>query len=323
MALAVSDVTADTPLIDLSRVMSPRQASSNETPLTEWKNSREITTNFEDGMIVHVYDVPGNPAEARLDSRLGQMPVGSIHPWAGLKEHSGAYDHHFLQRQSYKHLVRSSVQAERLTRVTNVYRQTPCPNMYSLEIRSALRSVQEWHAKERPENHPEPWNGTLSGSQTPVAIPQVRPVVVKRYRKVEMPIVGGGSVLELAKKVGRTNGEKFMESKDVRMWLFEGLHARMIYGTPAGDESGRYIKGWFELTLFFEADVERRHEWWRPLVGAEKSTRPNVPILWEQGVLRENLHIRKVIYPVLKEDFHNLVPVNEDPCIPPAPEGIP
>lgn len=275
-------------------------------------------------MIVHVYDVPGNPAEARLDSRLGGMPVGSIHPWAGLPEHSGAYDHHFLQRQSFKHLVRSSKQDERLTRVTNVYRQTPCPNMFSLEIRSALRSVQEWYEKtddnrDKPEF--QPWDGLLQGTQNPIAIPQVRPVVVQRFRKVEMKI---SALMELAAKVGRTNKQApWMHYKLANTWLFEGLHARMIYGTPLGDNTGEYVKGWFELTLFFEADVERQHEYWRVNIGKQGDENVGLPPFWKRNIKRRDLHNRKLLFPELDEDFSELVPMNEKACEAPEPEGIP
>lgn len=314
MSIPSSSVTVETPLIDLARVTTPEQLQGSDlSPITEFKNSQEITRDYEHGLIVHVYDVTGGPAEAIDDPRIGGSQTGSIHPWAVEKSE---YAHHFLQRHTFKHLVRSNSEQERLTRVTSVYKQTPCPNLYSMEIRSALRSVQEWHAKERPDNHPAPWDGSLSGTQSPVAIPQVRPVVVKRYRKVKMKILGGGSIMELAKKVGKTNGEKWM-GEDLRTWLFEGLHARMIYGTPLGDGTGVYTEGWFELTLFFEADVERLHEWWRPLVGNDGSPRPGLPVLWEQGASRASLHLRKVVYPIYKGDFDKLVPLpNEDGCIP-------
>ena len=263
--------------------------------ISELRDSQEITWDFQNGLIVHTYEVPGSPAEAILDARLGVFQPGNLHPWADANNET-RYNHEYLAEQTFKHLVRHDTQGERYSKVTSVYRAQPCPYAYADHLRVNTRSIPEWFSKKTPFRR-------LTGTITPIQVPQPRAVIVRRYQRVGMTIEE--LMTSLVKYVGYRNGQPFL-GYGVGVWLFEGLEARMLYGRYSAT-SHSYISGAWELTLFFEADIERSHDLWLPKVG-----RDFLPVDPGNETDRKNLHERYPIFDEYNGDFAGLVATPQD-----------
>jgi len=208
---------SDDPLYPSMVAQKPSQG--NDPPeLSELHNSREVREDYQREIIAHVFDVPGEPSEAILDSRLGGFNAGDIHPWAAAGGDE-MYNFHFLVDRSMKHLAKDSNREYRKSEMTAVYRQQPCPYMYEQELRVATRSVPEWWAKERVPNDPR--GSRLTGTRTPISVPQPRPVLVRRYRKVQYTLTD--LLLGVVRHVGRVS-DRWWLGMSPGTWLFESFH---------------------------------------------------------------------------------------------------
>ncbi len=292
------------PLVPMSADDSPGQIGSPPT-LRELAQSRATTEDFVSGIITHVYEVPGEPSEAALDSRLGSLQPGSIHFWSGVDELDGKYDQFFLTNRSFDHLMKDEDTDVRTSLMTLTYERKPCPHLYEEHIRVVTRPVQEWYSRERV---PDPGDSRLTRTFASVSIPAPRVVLIRKYPKIK---ISATDLMAIAQYVGHVSKDPYL-GLPANAWLFEGLHARQLYGVYG---NRNYSESYYEITTFIEADPQRLHEYWYP-----KNDR-GVPVKWDQGVAREDLHHRLPVFPVLPDgvDIGNLViPTEADLCAVPA-----
>lgn len=264
-----------------ARADSPVQLD-NTVPITEWKNSREISIDYQKGVSYHVYDVPGNPAEAILDARLSGVQSGGIHPFSGKAAFNGFFDHYYLEKQSFQHLIRDSNPAERLSRVTCIYEQGPCPGAYSQTLRVVTRPILEWYPR---SPHPDLGWVTMTGSAQATPIPAPRIVLIRRYRRLRTTL---DDLISLARQVGKLGRpEETIGGTNGSAWMFEGLEARMLYGDFMSDSTPHeYAESTWEVTLYLEGDFTRRHAIWFPKFDAY-----GMPVTDPTGQAnREDLH---------------------------------